>query len=166
MRSRMMRGQDDNTIITCCKRSPRAHLAERDAEDAVAHALLHAELAQRLGGVYARTQHKDERAHGAGVAVDLHQVKDRRLDEPAAEVGRHERAACEEDAVRAQAAHEEHALQVAALGLPLAGELGGLRGRAAVPRLPLARGALQGRNHAAERRHGALELRHVIPRSL
>eukprot|EP00955_Chlamydomonas_euryale_P045403 353142-Chlamydomonas_euryale.AAC.4 len=147
------------------RRHRRLALPKRDRVKARQHALLRRELAQRVGRVHAGRQHKDERRRRRRVGVRLAQVQHRRLDKLAAHGVGDVRRGGEDDAVRAQAAHHDHALQLCALGLPLRRHLGRLRLVLAVPSLPLALAAVKAL-HDAGKVGQRVKLRDVVPRLL
>jgi hypothetical protein len=101
-------------------------LAQRDREQAPAHPLVGRQLPQPLGRVDAGRQNKHQRRRRRRVGERLGQVEHRGLDEAAAERRADKRGGGEHDAVGAQAAGEQHAVEVAEAGLPLARQLGGL----------------------------------------
>lgn len=101
-------------------------LPQRDADKAAGRAPLCCQPPERLRGVDAGGQHKDERRPRRAVCERLGQVRRGRLHEALAEGVANKGGRRGGHAVGAQRAHEQHALQLAAAGLPLARQLGTL----------------------------------------
>ena len=110
-------------------------LPERHGEEAVRDALRLRELLQVRRRVHARGQDEDQRRRRRRVGVRLRQIQRRRLDVFASQrVGDvHRRGFLH--AVHSEAPHENHALQLVALALPVPRQT---RRRAGVLRLALA----------------------------